>query len=113
MPGAWLIRHVTMFWALLAQGRGEGRLIRRRRWQEKVRVRREAHRQQRAADKAAVRVRGGCMAQWPSKHCTLSDTQWVCNCMTASCNKSACPVGFPWLETSNLHALRRQLQPSV
>jgi hypothetical protein len=41
---------------LLAQGRGEGRLIRRRRWQEKVRVRREALRLQRAADKAAVRV---------------------------------------------------------
>ena len=40
----------------LMQGRGEGRLIRRRRWQEKVRVRREAARQQRAADKAAVRV---------------------------------------------------------
>lgn len=39
------------------QGRGEGRLIRRRRWQAKLKAKREALRQKKAEQRAAIKVR--------------------------------------------------------
>lgn len=94
---------------LLAQGRGEGRLIRRRRWQEKVRVRREALRQQRAADKAAVRV-----SVQPVVKCQIGCSTLCLTCLHDDLSQHECMRAVcSWEQPSDLCALRRQLQHSA
>lgn len=68
------------------QGRGEGRLIRRRRWQAKLRERREAHRQERAAARAAAKVSLSAFATKLQKRILLvPDSRFCVACQETPC----------------------------